>query len=328
MPSLGMTIFPSVQILLPVLVALTIILSPINALTCRDALLQSGYPTCFDNCAGICANYCPGPANQTCLCTTPTYGTAILNCVRKSCSASDYKFAESLSIIGCSEVGINVAPALSAIDASVAATATGIATSFATGYTAGSGASATATSRPLASTDDKTPSLSTSDVVKIVIGALSGVSVILFAAWMVWTIVKRRRHANPNQNHGPVTIVAEPYQPPPYEAAKSEPVVQWVPQPGSDVYPTAVTQTSSDVYPTVVGNGQPQYAQVPIQQQQVLVPYQQVPLPPQPVSPLQQHVQPFNQHPAAELPNIYHVTELPHPAAQQHVELPAGFNKS
>jgi hypothetical protein len=313
-------------------------LKSVSAATCTDALLDSGYPTCFEDCASICELYCPDVSNTTCECTTPAYATAIFDCVRKDCDASDYKLTENLAILGCNELGINVAPQLSAMDASVSATAVGAtATSFPTSFaTEGSGygtATTTATGTTAASvyypTAEKSkPTITTSGIIGIIIGALTVLSAIGSAIWLVWAIQKRKAHANPNRGHGAVSMVA-PRQPAPDSTLKLEPIVQYIPQPGSDIYPTAVSQTLSDMYPTVVDNGHLHLQQVPMQ-------YQQSPSIQRTVSPLQQQP-PFNPYPATELPNSYpppelsssyQVAELPQTIPQPYVELPAGYNKS
>jgi hypothetical protein len=322
MPAFWITTPPT---FIRILLTITAFIASTGALTCTSALLQSGYPTCINGCASICENYCPDVTDTTCECTTPAYTKKIFDCVRRACSASDYSLTENMAIAGCSLIGINVAPQISAMDASVAATATGTkATNLATG-TAGSGTIVTITATP----SKKTPALSISAITGIVIGAITGLSFIASAIWLVWAIQKRKAHANPNQNRGPVVMVAPQYEPPMDPAPKPEPTVQWIPQPNSDMYPTAVTQTLSDAYPTVVNNGQQQYQQqmMPMQPQQMPMQYQQIPFQQQNVSPIQQQP-PFNAYPPTELPNSNTIAELPHAVSQTHVELPAGYGKS
>jgi hypothetical protein len=329
------------EILLQILFVASLLFTHVCTTTCTDALLASGYPTCFNNCASICELYCPDASNTTCECTTPAYAKAIFDCVRGDCDASDYKQTENLAILGCSEVGIDVAPQISAMDASASATAVGAtATSFSTrasGNGVGTETSTSfATERTTAAATNYYPSaeksrttITASEIIGIIIGALSLLSIIGSVIWFVWAMQKRKAQANPNQGRGAVTMVAPPYQPPTDPTPKLEPVVQYTPHPGSDMYPTAITQTPGDMYPTVVNNMQPQYQQAPMQ-------YQQVPFPQRAVSPLQQHppFSPFpvtelaNSYPRTELPSSFQVVELPHPAPQSHVELPGGFDKS
>jgi hypothetical protein len=325
------------RILLRILLILITSLTHVGATTCTDALLQSGYPTCVNNCASICEVFCPDVSNTTCECTTPAYTKSIFDCIRGNCNASDYNLTENLAIIGCSALGINVAPQISAMDASVSATAAKTtAAQFSTSRAAGGGGNAYATATGTAapetyypSGEQSKPTFTTTEIVGIIIGGLTALSLIGSVFWFIWAIQRRKAHANPNRGRSVVTMASPPHQPPPEQTPKPQPVVQYIPQPSSDMYPTAVIQAQGDIYPTVVSNGQQLYQQLPMQ-------YQQVPVSQPAVSPLQQHplYNPFpatelpNSHRSSELPSSYQAAELPHIAPQPHVELPAGFDKS